>query len=181
MRPSIPRDNKDPSGVDAVERSKAQAGKYMIFKLGDEEYGVEILKVRELIGLMDITRVPLARDYVRGVINLRGKVIPVVDLRLKFGMQKIETTDQTVIIVVQYTSAKRDMTTGILVDEVVEVLDIQGEQIEPPPNLGGSSDELDFILGFGKVERRVVFMIDIGRVLESDDIVPLGSTDSGGL
>lgn len=181
MDPSIPRDVKHPPDAELVERSKARAGKYMIFKLGDEEYGLEILKVRELIGLMDITRVPLARDYVRGVINLRGKVIPVVDLRLKFGMAKLETTDQTVIIVVQYASAKRDMTMGILVDEVVEVLDIQREQIEPPPNLGGDSDELDFILGFGKAERRVIFMLDIGRVLESDDVVALTQAKGGGL
>ncbi len=181
MAPSIPRDVKHLSSADLAEPRKAQAGKYMIFKLGDEEYGLEILKVRELIGLMDITRVPLARDYVRGVINLRGKVIPVVDLRLKFGMAKLETTDQTVIIVVQYSSTKRDMTMGILVDEVVEVLDIQGEQIEPPPNLGGDSEELDFILGFGKAERRVIFMIDIGRVLEADDIVVLSQARGPGL
>lgn len=173
MDPSMPRDANRASMTEPAERSKAQAGKYMLFKLCNEEYGLEILKVRELIGLMDITRVPLTREFIRGVINLRGKVIPVVDLRLKFGMPRVETTDQTVIIVVQYASGKQEMTMGILVDEVVEVLDIQAEQIEATPNFGGGSDELDFILGFGKADRRVIFLIDIGRVLDSDDIVAL--------
>ena len=119
------------------------AGKYMIFKLGDEEYGLEILKVRELIGLMPITNIPGTRPFIRGVINLRGKVIPVVDLRLKFGMPRIEATDQAVIIVVQYAFRERDLTMGILVDEVVEVLNIKASQIEPPPNFGAGASVTD--------------------------------------
>ena len=91
------------------------AGKYMTFKLANEEYGLEILKVREIIGLMDITRVPCTQEFMSGVINLRGKVIPVIDLRLKFGMERCQVTDQTVIIVVQYTLHGRNMTMGLLV------------------------------------------------------------------
>lgn len=141
------------------------AGKYMTFKLAAEEYGVEILKVRDGIGLMEITRVPRTLPFIRGVINLRGTVIPVVDLRLKFGMDQTELGEQTVIIVVQFTSGEREMTMGILVDEVQEVLDIAAEAIEPPPDFGSESIETDFILGVGKSENRVIFLLDIGRVL----------------
>jgi len=151
------------------------AGKYMTFKLAEEEYGLEILKVREIIGLMEITRVPKTSGYIRGVINLRGKVIPVVDLRLKFGMAKTESTDQTVIIVVQYTTSNGDYTMGILVDEVLEVLNISAEQIEPPPSFGGTV-ESEFILGIGKSEKRVIFLLDIGRVLTEADASGFGST-----
>jgi len=146
----------------------ALAGKYMTFKLAGEEYALEILKVREIIGLMDITRVPRIEEHIRGVINLRGRVIPVLDLRLKFGMQRAEATDQTVIIVVQYSSgAVKDLTMGLLVDEVLEVLDIPAAQIEPPPSFGGSSAGTEFILGVGKADRRVIFLLSIGRVLDA--------------
>jgi purine-binding chemotaxis protein CheW len=154
---------------DRTNPGRALAGKYMTFKLAREEYGLEILKVREIIGLMDITRAPGTREFMRGVINLRGKVIPVVDLRLKFGMEKVEPTDQTVIIVVQYTFNQQDITMGILVDEVVEVLDIQGGMIEPPPDFGAGAVNTDFILGVGKADRRVIFLLDIGRVLSPEE------------
>jgi len=173
MQPSMLRE------TESVEGCKARAGKYMLFKLNNEEYGLEILKVRELIGFMHITRVPLTRDFIRGVINLRGKVIPIVDLRLKFGMAQVEATDQTVIIVVQYASSDRDVTMGILVDEVVEALDIKADQIEPPPNFGGNGNDSDFILGFAKADRRVIFMIDIGRVLDSDDVMAIERAKGG--
>lgn len=149
------------------------AGKYMTFKLAQEEYGLEILKVREIIGLLDITRVPRASSFVRGVINLRGKVIPVIDLRLKFNMPQVEATDQTVIIVVQYNYNNVDATMGILVDEVVEVLDIQAENIEPPPNFGGGEVNTEFILGVGKADKRVVFLLDIGKVLSHGEVLSL--------
>jgi len=143
----------------------ALAGKYMTFQLAAEAYGLEILKVREIIGLMDITRVPRTPEFLRGVINLRGKVIPVVDLRLKFGMPRTEATDQTVIIVVQYGEGERAFTMGILVDQVLEVLSIDGSQIEPPPSFGAEALDTDFILGVGKAQDRVIFLLDIGRVL----------------
>jgi purine-binding chemotaxis protein CheW len=141
------------------------AGKYMTFKLAEENYGLEILKVREIIGLMDITRVPRTQQFVRGVINLRGKVIPVVDLRLKFGMPAVEATDQTVIIVVQCQVGDRLLTMGLLVDQVLEVLSIDAPDIEATPNLGDSSIDTSFILGVGKAGDRVVFLLDIGKVL----------------
>jgi purine-binding chemotaxis protein CheW len=145
------------------------AGKYMTFKLADGEYGLAILKVREIIGLMDITRVPRTQDFVRGVINLRGKVIPVVDLRLKFGMEAFQATDQTVIIVVQYSLRDQLITMGIVVDQVLEVLNIDASEIEPPPVAGTGEREADFILGVGKSEKRVIFLLDIGRVLQASE------------
>jgi purine-binding chemotaxis protein CheW len=141
------------------------SGKYMTFQLANEVYGVEILKVREIIGLMDITRVPRSAGFVRGVINLRGKVIPVADLRLKFGMEACKPTDQTVIIVVQCSISGRNLTMGLLVDQVLEVLSIDAGQIEPPPALAESADEAQFVLGVGKAGERVIFLLDIGKVL----------------
>lgn len=140
-------------------------GKYLTFGLADEEYGLEILKVREINGMMDITAVPRTPDFIQGVINLRGKVIPVVDLRLKFGMSAIEPTEQTCIIVVDVGRVEM----GIIVDKVSEVLNIAGEDIEPPPTFGVSVDT-DFILGMGKANSKVTILLDISRVLTGDDL-----------
>jgi purine-binding chemotaxis protein CheW len=159
--------NQEQEGATENQRNGA-AGKYMTFRLASEEYGLEILKVRELIGLLEITRIPKAPPHVRGVINLRGKVIPVVDLRLKFGMQAIDSTNQTVIIVVQLASHHGGVTVGILVDEVLEVRAIGAEDIEPPPNLQNDVST-NFILGVGKADKRVVFLLDIDRILASED------------
>jgi len=145
------------------------AGKYLTFRLGGEEYGLEILKVQEIIQMQAVTRVPRTPDYIRGVINLRGKVIPVVDLRLKFAMPPTQSTDQTVIIVVQWASSHGSATLGVLVDEVLEVMNIVAEQIEPPPNLCSTNGETDFILGIGKAEKRVIFLLDIGRILNAEE------------
>lgn len=147
------------------QMSEDLEGKFMTFKLADEEYGLQIMKVREIIGLMDITRVPKSDYFIKGVINLRGKVIPVVDLRLKFGMQEAEATDQTVIIVVQITTEHGESTMGILVDEVLEVMNITANQIEPPPSMGSDATSLDFILGIGKSGKKVIFLLDIDKVL----------------
>jgi purine-binding chemotaxis protein CheW len=145
------------------------AGKYMTFKLADEEYGLEILKVREIIGLVEITRVPRTQEFIRGVINLRGKVIPVVDLRLKLGMPGCDATDQAVIILVQVETAGRALTMGVLVDEVLEVLSIDASQIEPPPAFGAAALDTSFILGVGKADKRVIFLVDIGKLLSGED------------
>ena len=140
----------------------AQAGKYLTFKLAAEEYGLEILKVQEIIKMMDITKVPRTPDFVRGVINLRGKVIPVVDLRLKFDMETKDTTVKTCVIVVQVRRNETTVTMGIIVDEVSEVLDIAAEQIEPSPEFGAAVDTA-FILGMGKVGKKVIMLLDIGQ------------------
>lgn len=142
----------------------AVAGKYLTFVLGDETYGLEILKVQEIIGMMNVTHVPRTPAFVRGVINLRGKVIPVIDLRLKFDMEGREDTDRTCIIVVQVVRDSQTVTMGIIVDEVSEVLDIADGQIEVPPALG-TAVETQFILGMGKIGQKVVMLLDIDRVL----------------
>jgi purine-binding chemotaxis protein CheW len=150
----------------------AHGGKYLTFALGKEEYGLEILKVREIIGYMDITAVPKTPSYVRGVINLRGQVISVVDLRAKFGMEAAQRTDETCIIVVEIKSGDRKLSTGIIVDRVSEVLNIPGENIEEPPTFGATV-ATDFILGMGKIAQAVKILLDIDRVLAKDEIAQL--------
>jgi len=142
------------------------AGKYLTFRLGTEVYGIGILKVQEIIGLMAITYVPRAPKYMRGVINLRGKVIPVVDLRARFDLEPVDDTSRTCIIVVQVSQEDRVVTVGLVVDEVSEVIDISAEQIEPRPSFG-SQVETDFILGMGKLRDIVVMLLGIDQVLSS--------------
>jgi purine-binding chemotaxis protein CheW len=142
-----------------------KGGKYLTFGLAEETYGLEILKVREIIGIMDITAVPRTPGFVKGVINLRGKVIPVVDLRLKFGMCEAEHTEQTCIIVVDVGGVEM----GILVDKVSEVLNIAGGDIEDTPSFGVNVDT-DFILGMGKANGRVTILLNIGKVLAQDEM-----------
>jgi purine-binding chemotaxis protein CheW len=146
-----------------------KAGKYLTFKLAAEDYGLEILKVQEIIKMMDITKVPRTPHFVRGVINLRGKVIPVVDLRLKFGMSEMETTDKTCVIVVQVARSGGIVTMGIIVDEVSEVLDIAGADIEPSPSFGTTVDTR-FILGMAKTKGSVKILLDIDKVLSGDEL-----------
>ncbi|MBX7256320.1 MAG: chemotaxis protein CheW [Candidatus Hydrogenedentes bacterium] len=152
-------------------RSFGAAGKYLTFTLGEETYGLEILTVQEIIGILPVTHVPNTPAYVRGVINLRGKVIPVVDLRLKFGLEAAQDTERTCIIVLQ---TKREdgipSTTGIIVDSVSEVLAITEEQIEEPPSFGDSV-EIDFLKGIAKVGDKVCELLDLERTLSSAAIV----------
>ena len=152
----------------SVETSEIRFNKYLTFVLGEEEYGLEILRVREIIGLMEITRVPRMPAFLRGVINLRGRVIPVVDLRLKFGMQSIEDTEETCIIVVDL----EETVMGVVVDRVSEVLDIMESDIEATPSFGAAVDT-EFILGMGKTRDRVVIILDIGKVLTADELQTL--------
>ncbi len=146
----------------------AVGGKFLTFFLGEEEYGLEILKVQEIIGLMSITRVPRTPDFVRGVINLRGKVIPIVDLRKKFRMEPVEDTDQTCIIVVQ----THGLQFGVVVDRVSEVVDLEDADIEEAPEFGAEIDT-DYILGMGKTGSRVRILVDIDRVLSREELATL--------
>jgi purine-binding chemotaxis protein CheW len=144
-------------------------GKYLTFKLSQEEYGLQILKVREIIALMGITPVPRSPAFIEGVINLRGRIIPVVNLRKKFGMEKVGSTDRTCIIVVDLSIGDRTLPMGILVDNVCAVLDIRGEDIEPPPEYSATTRS-DFILGIGKVDNSVKILLDIEKVLSGDEL-----------
>jgi purine-binding chemotaxis protein CheW len=146
-------------------------GKYLTFSLGSEEYGLEILKVKEIIGVMNITSVPQTPQYVKGVINLRGKVIPVIDLRLKFGMAAREYSDRTCIIVTDIAGkAGKKTVMGIVVDSVSEVLNIKGEEIEDTPTFGVKL-ETDYILGMAKVKGGVKILLDINKVLTTDTVI----------
>jgi purine-binding chemotaxis protein CheW len=145
------------------------AGKYLTFILVDEEYGLEILKVREIIGMMAITGLPRTPPFVRGVINLRGKVIPVIDLRTKFGMTAVADTTETCIIVVDVTASAGVVQVGILVDSVSEVLDITGEEIEEAPSFGTNLDT-EFILGMAKTKGAVKILLNIEKVLSSEEL-----------
>ena len=164
--------NTNEQQADERKALMALAGKYLTFKLDAEEFGLEILKVQEIIKMMDITKVPRVPDFVRGVINLRGKVIPVIDLRLKFGMDAKETTDKTCVIVVQVKRDRGTIIMGIIVDEVSEVLDIAAQEIEEAPSFGSSVDTR-FILGMAKSKGRVKMLLDIDKVLASDEVAAL--------
>ena len=159
----------------ANKQSNALAGKYLTFKLVNEEYGLEILKVREIIGMMSITKVPRTPAFVRGVINLRGKVIPVIDLRRKFGMENVADTEETCIIVVDVSKAGEKLQIGILVDSVSEVLDIKGDDIEDAPSFGTNLDT-DFIMGMAKAKGTVKILLNIEKVLSSTELEALKQT-----
>lgn len=150
-------------------------GKYLTFALACEEYGLEILKVREIIGYIDVTAVPQTPHYVKGVINLRGQVIPVIDLRAKFGMETTDVTEETCIIVVEIAHANRQFSTGIIVDHVQEVLDIPGNNIEEAPQFG-SAVNTDFILGMGKIGNTVKILLDIDKVLANSQLTEMAAS-----
>ncbi len=143
-------------------------GKYLSFFLDGEEYGIGILKIKEIIGMMPITPIPQIPEFVKGVINLRGKVIPVIDLRLRFGMSEIDYTDRTCIIVVEFSTAGGRLHTGIVVDSVSEVLNIRGSDIEDTPAFGAKLST-DYILGMAKIAGGVKILLDIDRVLTKDE------------
>ena len=148
---------------------KHLSGKYLSFRLAREEYAIPILTVREIIGVMNITPVPHAPRDVRGVINLRGKIVPVVDLRRRFSMSDTENTPETCIIVVTLNEGKASFDTGILVDSVREVLEIRGDDISPPPPLGKGLSN-DFILGMAKTKEGVTILLEIEGVLKRTDV-----------
>ena len=156
-------DHKEEEGV-----KKAGGGKFLTFFLGGEEYGIEILSVQEIIGMMPITSVPGTPDYICGIINLRGKVIPVVDIRKKFGMDSKESDSETCIIVVNIQGVEA----GAVVDRVSEVLHIADEDIAPPPSFG-KGIEIDFIKGIGKSQSKVKILLDIDRIISSDQILQM--------
>jgi purine-binding chemotaxis protein CheW len=154
------------------KKTISQNEKYLTFNLGSEQYGLEILKVREIIGMMDITRVPRTPDYIRGVINLRGKVIPVIHLRTKFGMESIEDTDQTCIIVVDIMVDANMLQMGIFVDSVSEVIDIDTHDIEDSLSFG-TAVSTDFIQGIAKTKGGVKILLNIEKVLSASEIQAL--------
>ncbi len=156
----------------AVKAMTEREGKYLTFTLDKEEYGISILKIKEIIGMMPITSVPQTPEFVKGVINLRGKVIPVMDLRLRFGMGAIEYTERTCIIVVEIGGQSGTVMIGIVVDSVSEVLNIKGEDIEDTPTFGTRLNT-DYILGMAKMEGGVKILLDIDKVLSAEEVTIL--------
>ena len=152
---------------------KGLGGKYLTFSLGNEEYGVSILKVREIIGLMEITAVPHTPSYIKGVINLRGRVIPVLELRIKFGMERQEYNERTCVIVVEVQGPSETVQVGMLVDSVSEVLNIGEEEIEPPPSFGSTDVDTDSLLGMGKVKGQVKILLDVDKVIGEGELAQL--------
>ncbi len=153
----------------AVKVMAKREGKYLTFTLAEEEYGIGILKIKEIIGMMPITPVPQTPEFVKGVFNLRGKVIPVVDLRLRFSMESIDYTERTCIIVVEIEAQSGTVMIGIVVDAVSEVLNIKAEDIVDTPTFGASLNT-DYILGMAKMEGGVKILLDIDRILGSEEI-----------
>ena len=156
----------------AVKVMAEREGKYLTFTLAEEEYGIGILKIKEIIGMLPITSVPQTPGFVKGVVNLRGKVIPVIDLRLCFGMGEIDYTERTCIIVVEITGRAGTVLIGIVVDSVSEVLNVKGEDVEDTPTFGTKLDT-EYILGMAKMEGGVKILLDINRVLSSEEVSAL--------
>ncbi len=166
------------AGGQLRERLEAMAvreGKYLTFTLAGEEYGIGILKIKEIIGMLPITCVPQTPRFLKGVINLRGKVIPVVDLRLRFAMTTMDYNDRTCIIVVEIGGRGTDLIIGIVVDSVSEVLNIKREDIEDTPTFGTRLNT-DYILGMAKMEGKVKILLDIDKVLSQDEMHFLETT-----
>lgn len=150
----------------AIKEITNREGKYLTFSLGAEEYGIGILKIKEIIGMMPITPVPRTPPFVKGVINLRGKVIPVIDLRVKFGMEDRAYTEKTCIIVVE-SKGQNSVLMGIVVDAVSEVLNIKAGEIEETPKFGTDLD-LDYISGIAKINGSVKILLDIDKVINQE-------------
>ncbi len=154
--------------------SANREGKYLTFSLAGEEYGIGIRKVREIIGMMAVTHIPQTPPYIKGVINLRGKVIPIVDLRLKFDMESMAYTDRTCIIVVEIKSAEKTIAMGIIVDSVSEVINIKGGDIDDTPGFGSKLDT-EYILGMAKTAGSVKILLDIDRVFGEAEFAVAGN------
>ncbi len=151
--------------VEEIENEDTQEGKFLTFSLGEEEYGIEIRNVTEIIGIQNITELPDTPAYVKGVINLRGKVIPVIDVRLRFNIEELEYNDRTCIVVVNINN----MSVGLIVDTVSEVMDIPGENIEPAPKVNNKSGSM-YIKGLGKVGDEVKILLDTQKLLFGNDL-----------
>lgn len=145
-----------------------QKGKYLTFSLGQEDYGIEIKHVTEIIGIQAITPIPEMPDYIKGIINLRGKIIPVMDIRLRFKKEPREYNDRTCIIVVEL----QDVAMGVIIDSVSEVVAISDQEIVPPPQLKDYHQH--YIMGIGKVENRVKLLLDCEKLLSDDEMESLG-------
>jgi purine-binding chemotaxis protein CheW len=155
--------------------TRSLATQYLTFKLAEESYAISIANVREVLKLPDLTRIPGVPDFIRGVINVRGSVVPVVDLKSKFGQGLTEKKRQTRIIIVESRLRDKDVVIGALADSVEEVMDLTDDQIEPPPEVGIRL-KTEFIKGIGKSEDRFIILLDVGRVFSSEELIVIQGT-----
>jgi purine-binding chemotaxis protein CheW len=144
--------------------------KFLTFSLAGEEYGINIMKIKEIIGMMPVTVLPQTPEYVKGVINLRGKVIPIIDLRCKFNLEQVEPTERTCIIVIEAEdNAQVQTLVGLIIDGVSEVVTLKGDEVEPAPNMQTDLHE-QLILGLAKCENGVKILLDIDKVINHDEL-----------
>ena len=156
------------------QKSSARAGKYLTVVLADESYGIAVLKVREIIRLQKVTPVPQMPDFLKGVINLRGRIIPVIDLRVKFGLEA-RTAERNCIVVVQVARASgAELVLGLVVDAVEEVVNFSAGDIAPPPHFG-TAVKPEYLLGMAKVRDRVKTLLDVDRALTAETMESLGA------
>ncbi len=146
----------------------ARINKYLTLKLGEESYAIPIVKIREIIGMMDVTKVPNLPKYIIGVINLRGKIIPVMDLRLKFGMDERVYDERTSVIIIEVNTNGTTKINGVVVDSVQEVMDIPEENIVEPPKCVDDVKQ-EFLAGMGKVQDEVVMLIDVNNIFVKEE------------
>ncbi len=151
------------------QTGKTATSQYLTFRLEDEIFALDVAQVREVLDMSPITKVPGTPDFMRGVINVRGSVVPVMDLRLKFGMSRTENSLDTRIIVMEISMDGEVTVLGTLADSVNEVIDLDPSQIEPPPNIG-MRWRTEFIRGIGKRNDRFIILLDIDRVFSSDEL-----------
>ncbi len=149
---------------------------YLTFTLDDELFAVEVSKVREVLDYTEITKIPKTPEFMRGVINLRGSVVPVIDLRLKFGMTKTEVKVNTCIIVLEVNMEAETVILGALADSVQEVFDLEPDQIEPAPKFGTKFKE-EFLKGMGKKDDKFIIILDIDKVFTNDEIIMIQDTE----
>lgn len=155
-----------------------EAGQYLTFRLGQEIFAIEVAKVREVLDLAPITAIPRTPEFMSGVINLRGSVVPVVDLRLCFEMAKTENTRNTCIVVVEMLLDNESIVIGALADSVEEVIDLEPEHIQPPPRIG-TRIRTDFIRGMGKRDTQFIMILDIDRVFSAEDMAMVRAQEPG--
>jgi purine-binding chemotaxis protein CheW len=153
-----------------------EARQYLTFKLGNEVFATDVAKVREVLDLTTITQIPRTPEYMSGVINLRGSVVPVVDLRLCFEMSKTVSTRNTCIVVVEVMLEGEPIVIGALADSVEEVIDLEPEQIQPAPQIG-TRIRTDFIKGMGKRDSQFIMILDIDRVFSSEELATMHTPD----
>jgi len=160
----------------ASEQKLNISGKFLTFLLDREEYGIEVLRIKEIVGLMDITPIPMSPDFVKGIINLRGKIIPVIDLRLKFELKAADYDDKTCIVVTELNANNSSFIMGLIVDTVCEVLTVTPDIVEKTPKFGNNFDP-KFILGVAKVRNQIKTLLDINGILSQEELVVLDSIE----